>query len=44
MTNSGSPTSLEPYVQDDDLADRLFATEMRSLRLFGYGIDHSRCR
>lgn len=38
MTQQRFTDLMEPYVGDDDLADRLFATEMRNLRLFGYGV------
>lgn len=38
MTQQRFTDLMEPYVQDDDLAERLFATEMRNLRLFGYGV------
>lgn len=38
MTQERFSELMEPYVADDDLADRLFATEMRNLRLFGYGV------
>ncbi|MEY2450811.1 MAG: putative hydrolase of the superfamily [Acidimicrobiaceae bacterium] len=38
MTQQRFTDLMEPYVRDDDLADRLFATEMRNLRLFGYGV------
>src|SRR5688500_7571087 len=38
MTQERFTELMEPYVADDDLADRLFATEMRNLRLFGYGV------
>ena len=38
MTQANFAALMEPYVEDEDLADRLFATEMRNLRLFGYGV------
>ena len=38
MTQANFAQLMEPYVEDEDLADRLFATEMRNLRLFGYGV------
>ena len=38
MTQSRFADLMEPYVEDADLDDRLFATEMRNLRLFGYGV------
>jgi putative hydrolase of the HAD superfamily len=38
MTQDRFRDLMEPYVGDDDLDERLFATEMRNLRLFGYGV------
>lgn len=38
MTQARFAELMEPYVEDADLDDRLFATEMRNLRLFGYGV------
>ena len=38
MTQERFTELMQPYVKDDDLHDRLFATEMRNLRLFGYGV------
>src|SRR3982751_4364367 len=38
MTQERFSDLMQPYVQDDDLEQRLFATEMRNLRLFGYGV------
>ena len=38
MTQSRFADLMEPYVEDADLDERLFATEMRNLRLFGYGV------
>src|SRR5436190_3699367 len=38
MTQANFAELMEPYVEDGDLDDRLFATEMRNLRLFGYGV------
>ena len=38
MTQSRFADLMEPYVEDADLEERLFATEMRNLRLFGYGV------
>jgi putative hydrolase of the HAD superfamily len=38
MTQQRFSDLMEPYVADDDLSERLFATEMRNLRLFGYGV------
>ena len=38
MTQARFTELMEPYVEDGDLDDRLFATEMRNLRLFGYGV------
>jgi len=38
MTQQRFSELMEPYLEDDDLHERLFATEMRNLRLFGYGV------
>jgi len=38
MTQESFAELMEPYVEDADLDDRLLATEMRNLRLFGYGV------
>src|SRR3954467_3608531 len=38
MTQANFAELMEPYVEDGDLDERLFATEMRNLRLFGYGV------
>ena len=38
MTQGNFAELMEPYVEDEDLDERLFATEMRNLRLFGYGV------
>ena len=38
MTQERFAELMEPYVRDADLDERLFATEMRNLRLFGYGV------
>ncbi|HEV3227439.1 MAG TPA: HAD family hydrolase [Acidimicrobiales bacterium] len=38
MTQQRFAELMEPYLEDADLNDRLFATEMRNLRLFGYGV------
>lgn len=38
MTQQRFSELMEPYLQDDDLHERLLATEMRNLRLFGYGV------
>jgi putative hydrolase of the HAD superfamily len=38
MTQERFRELMEPYVADQDLDERLFATEMRNLRLFGYGV------
>src|SRR3954471_4011664 len=38
MTQERFRELMQPYVGEHDLDDRLFATEMRNLRLFGYGV------
>src|SRR5438067_6738039 len=38
MTQERFRDLMQPYVKDGDLEQRLFATEMRNLRLFGYGV------
>jgi len=38
MTQERFRELMQPYVKGVDLDDRLFATEMRNLRLFGYGV------
>lgn len=38
MTQANFAELMEPYVEEEDLDERLFATEMRNLRLFGYGV------
>jgi putative hydrolase of the HAD superfamily len=38
MTQERFRELMEPYVGEHDLDSRLFATEMRNLRLFGYGV------
>jgi putative hydrolase of the HAD superfamily len=38
MTQERFRELMEPYLDDGDLDERLFATEMRNLRLFGYGV------
>ncbi len=38
MTQQRFSELMEPYLEDDDLHERLFATEMRNLGLFGYGV------
>ena len=38
MTQERFRDLMEPYVTEQDLDERLFATEMRNLRLFGYGV------
>ncbi len=38
MTQARFTELMQPYVKGDELDDRLFATEMRNLRLFGYGV------
>jgi putative hydrolase of the HAD superfamily len=38
MTQARFTELMEPYVEGADLDDRLFATEMRNLKLFGYGV------
>lgn len=38
MTQERFRELMQPYVKGTDLDDRLFATEMRNLRLFGYGV------
>ena len=38
MTQERFRELMQPYVGDRDLDERLFATEMRNLRLFGYGV------
>jgi len=38
MTHERFAALMEPYVSQDTIAARLFATEMRNLALFGYGV------
>jgi putative hydrolase of the HAD superfamily len=38
MTQARFTELMEPYVKGADLDERLFATEMRNLKLFGYGV------
>src|SRR3954469_12819565 len=38
MTQERFRELMQPYVGEHDLDDRLLATEMRNLRLFGYGV------
>jgi len=38
MTQERFRELMQPYVGEHDLDERLFATEMRNLRLFGYGV------
>ena len=38
MTHERFATLMAPYVEVDSIGDRLFATEMRNLALFGYGV------
>ena len=38
MTHERFAALMEPYVAPDTIGERLFATEMRNLSLFGYGV------
>jgi putative hydrolase of the HAD superfamily len=38
MTHERFAALMEPYVEADVIGERLFATEMRNLTLFGYGV------